>query len=138
MNGPPVNSSLHNLQVNIIFMNMSFNREIIMHNTISHRGAVVVVIVWIFTITCAISALWVRTQFRRSVLDTTFYDKVWQWLATGQSFLPGTPVSPTNNTERHDIIEILLKVALNTLTPYPFYSCLFKKKLLSYILQHEK
>jgi len=27
-----------------------------MHNTISHRGAVVVVIIWIFTITCAISA----------------------------------------------------------------------------------
>jgi hypothetical protein len=31
-------------------------------------------------------------------------------------FLPGTPVSSTNNTDRHDIIEILLKVALNTIT----------------------
>jgi hypothetical protein len=29
-------------------------------------------------------------------------------------FLQGTPVSPTNKTDRHDIAEILLKVALNT------------------------
>ena len=29
-------------------------------------------------------------------------------------FLKGTPVSSTNKTERHDITEILLKVALNT------------------------
>ena len=28
----------------------------------------------------------------------------------------GTPVSPTNKTDRHDITEILLKVALNTIT----------------------
>jgi len=28
-------------------------------------------------------------------------------------FLPGTPVSSTNKTDHHDIIEILLKVALN-------------------------
>ena len=33
----------------------------------------------------------------------------------------GTPVSSTNETDRHDITEILLKVALNTitLTPHP-------------------
>jgi hypothetical protein len=29
---------------------------------------------------------------------------------------PGTPVSSTNNTECHDIAEILLKVTLNTIT----------------------
>jgi hypothetical protein len=34
-------------------------------------------------------------------------------LATGRWFSPGTPVSSTNNTDRHDIAEILLKVALN-------------------------
>jgi hypothetical protein len=35
-----------------------------------------------------------------------------------QHFLsPGTPVSPTNKTDRHDIFEILLKVALNTIKP---------------------
>jgi hypothetical protein len=27
-------------------------------------------------------------------------------------FFPGTPVSSTNNTDRHEITEILLKVAL--------------------------
>jgi hypothetical protein len=30
-------------------------------------------------------------------------------------FSPGTPVSPTNKTDRHDIAYILLKVALNTI-----------------------
>jgi hypothetical protein len=35
---------------------------------------------------------------------------------TGQWFSPGTPVSSTNKTDHHDIIEILLKVALNTIT----------------------
>jgi hypothetical protein len=31
-------------------------------------------------------------------------------------FSPGTPVSFTNKTDHHDIAEILLKVALNTIT----------------------
>jgi hypothetical protein len=30
-------------------------------------------------------------------------------------FSPGPPVSSTNKTDRHDIIEMLLKVALNTI-----------------------
>jgi hypothetical protein len=30
-------------------------------------------------------------------------------------FSSGTPVSSTNKTDRHDIAEILLKVALNTI-----------------------
>ena len=34
----------------------------------------------------------------------------------GQSFSPGTPVSSTSKTDRHDITEILLKMVLNTLT----------------------
>jgi hypothetical protein len=34
---------------------------------------------------------------------------------TGQWFSPGTPISSTNKTDRHDITEILLKVALNTI-----------------------
>jgi hypothetical protein len=33
----------------------------------------------------------------------------------GRWFSPGTPVSSTNKTDRHDIVEILLKVALNTI-----------------------
>ena len=46
---------------------------------------------------------------------TTSCDKVYQWLATGRWFSPGPPVSSTNKTDRHDISEILLKVALNTI-----------------------
>ena len=36
-------------------------------------------------------------------------DKVCQRLATGQWFSPGTRVSSSNKTDRHDIAEILLK-----------------------------
>ena len=39
-----------------------------------------------------------------------------QWLATGLWFSPRTLVSSTNKTYCHDITEILLKVALNTIT----------------------
>jgi hypothetical protein len=35
-------------------------------------------------------------------------------LAQGRWFSPGTPASSTTKTGRHDIVEILLKVALNT------------------------
>jgi hypothetical protein len=36
-------------------------------------------------------------------------------LRHGRWFSPGPPVSSTNKTDRHDITEILLKVALNTI-----------------------
>jgi hypothetical protein len=39
-------------------------------------------------------------------------DKVYQLLAHGRWFSPGTPASPTTKTGHHDIAEILLKVAL--------------------------
>ena len=42
------------------------------------------------------------------------------WLKTvtlKTKIIIGTPVSSTNKTDRHDITEILLKVALNTITP---------------------
>ena len=41
-------------------------------------------------------------------------DKVYQLLAHGRWFSPGTPASSTTKTGRHDIAEILLKVVLNT------------------------
>ena len=47
------------------------------------------------------------------------YNVLWlksRWLVADQLFLPGTPVFSTNKTDRHDIIEILLKVAFNTIT----------------------
>ena len=40
------------------------------------------------------------------------YDKVYQLLAHGQWFSPGTPASSTTKSGHHDIVEILLKVAL--------------------------
>ena len=52
---------------------------------------------------------------QRGVLDATLCDKVCQWLARGQWFSPGNLVSSTNKTDRHNITEILLKVALNTI-----------------------
>ena len=41
-------------------------------------------------------------------------DKVYQLLAHGRWFSPGTPASSTTKTGRDDIAEILLKVALKT------------------------
>jgi hypothetical protein len=52
----------------------------------------------------------------QGVLDTTLCDKVCLWLATGRWFSRDTPVSSTSKTERQDIAEILLKVALSTIT----------------------
>ena len=61
--------------------------------------------------------LWVRLPLRTRC--TTLCDKVCQWPAAGRWFPPGPPISSTNKTDRHDITGILLKVALNTITPYP-------------------
>jgi hypothetical protein len=76
-----------------------------------------------FTITCAISVYLHTTkncEFQsrswRGVLDTTLCDKVCQWLATGRCFSLGPPVSCTNNTDRQDITEILLKMVLYIIT----------------------
>ena len=57
--------------------------------------------------------LWVRIWIRARC--TTLCDKVCQWLATSHWFSPGPPVSSTNKADRHDITDILLKVALNTI-----------------------
>ena len=46
--------------------------------------------------------------------STTASDKVYQLLAHGRWLSPGTPASFTTKTGRHDIAEILLKVALST------------------------
>ena len=60
--------------------------------------------------------LWVRNPLKRGVLDTTLCNKVCHWLVAGRWFSLGTPVSSTNKTDRHDITEIWLKVALDTIT----------------------
>jgi len=51
----------------------------------------------------------------QGVLYTTLCDKVCQWLVTGRWFSQGTPVSSTNKTDCHNITEILLKMAWNTI-----------------------
>ena len=71
---------------------------------------------------------WVRTSFRRDVLDITLCDKVCQKLEAGLWFSPGTPVSSTNKTDRHDITEILLKVTLNNINQ--IISLLVKMKVI--------
>jgi hypothetical protein len=44
---------------------------------------------------------------------------------TCDRFSLGTPVSSTNKTDHHDITEILLKVALNTIILTPLFQYLF-------------
>jgi hypothetical protein len=44
-------------------------------------------------------------------------------------FSPGTQVSSTNKTDRHDITEILLKVALNTINQQSNCMLLFRRTL---------
>ena len=76
---------------------------------------------WIYNYLCnqclSPLKLWVRIPLRQDVLNTTLCDEVCQWLATGRLFSLCTPVSSTNKTDRHDITEILLKVALSTIHP---------------------
>jgi len=52
-------------------------------------------------------------NYEKGALDSTS-DKVYQLLVHGRWFSPGTLASSTTKTGRHDIAEILLKVALNT------------------------
>ena len=70
--------------------------------------------VLMMTISWLLSPLmWVLISIRARC--TALCDKVCQWLATGWGFSPGLPVSSTIKTDCHDIAEIFLKVALNTI-----------------------
>jgi energy-converting hydrogenase Eha subunit E len=74
-----------------------------------------------FTTTHAISAYsplkwWVRIQL---MANCNRYNIMWYiclWLEAGWWFSPGTLISSTNKSDRHDITEILLKIALNTIS----------------------
>ena len=50
-----------------------------------------------------------------SVCFYLIYDKVYQWLAHNRWFSLGTPSFSATKTVRHEITEILLKVALHTI-----------------------
>jgi hypothetical protein len=79
--------------------------------TSNYWGAVVALIVWYLDLQLPMQSVAISIRAR----CTTLYDIVCQWLATGRWFSPGPPVSSTNKTDRHDITEILLKVALSTI-----------------------
>ena len=74
---------------------------------------------WIYNYLCSQCLSPLKFEFEHcswwGVLDTTLCDKVCQWFVTGRSFYPGTTVSSTNKTDCHNVAEILLKVALNTI-----------------------
>jgi len=55
---------------------------------------------------------WVRKLQKGCIRLAAASDKVYQLLAHGRWFSPGTTASSTTKTGRHDIVEILLKVAL--------------------------
>ena len=57
--------------------------------------------------------VWVRIPFRRDIQH--YVINFCQWLAAVRWFSLVTPVSSTNKTDCHDITEIFLKVALNTI-----------------------
>ena len=69
---------------------------------------------WIYNYLCnqclSPLMLWVRISIRARC--TALCDKVCQWLATGRRFSLGPPISFANKTDRHDITEKLLNVAL--------------------------
>jgi hypothetical protein len=60
--------------------------------------------------------VWVRARLYKKGCTrlATASDKVCQLLAHGRWFSLGTLASSTTKTGRHDIAEILMKVALNT------------------------
>jgi hypothetical protein len=64
-----------------------------------------------------------RCQFESRSVEvysiSTLCETFCQWLAAGRWFSPDIPVSSTNTTDRHEISEILLKVALNTINLKP-------------------
>jgi hypothetical protein len=74
---------------------------------------------YIMTVWTNMIELWETGLIKKNLcceLDTTLCDKVCQWFVTGPWFSWGTTISSTNETDRRNIIEILLKVALNTIT----------------------
>jgi hypothetical protein len=64
-------------------------------------------------------------------------DKVYRLLAHGRWFSPGTPASSTTKTGCHDIAEILLKVALNTINKYNQTDFVFVGSTRSYCFQNQ-
>ena len=72
---------------------------------------------WMYNYLCNqyILPLMLRVRISIKPRYAALCDKVCRWLVTGRWFSLGFPVSSTNKNDSHDITEILLKVALNTI-----------------------
>jgi hypothetical protein len=62
-----------------------------------------------------LSSLMLRVRISIRARCTTLCDKVCQWLVRARWFSSGPLVSSTNKTDCHNITELLLEVALNTI-----------------------
>jgi hypothetical protein len=112
-------TSIYDLMVFHIICNMSDNILLNFGNPIKwNRVPSWLYCSWIYNYLCnqSISPLkfWVWIPLRRGSMQRYVIKLMRQfWLS------PGTLVSSTNKTDHHDITEILLKVALNTITLSP-------------------
>jgi hypothetical protein len=72
---------------------------------------------WICDLNFSFIFILTKTVFSDHLSYVTLFRDLRQWFSR---------VSPTNKTDRHDITEILLKVALNTTTPNLSYLTVFQ------------
>ena len=115
-----LNSHSCNLMVMLIYLLCNYMYHYILLTIQGHRGRDRMVVgftttMYLFNQCLSPLTLWVWIPLRWGVLDTTLCDKVCQWLATGRWFSLDTLVSSTNKSDHHDITELLMKVALNTI-----------------------
>ena len=78
-------------------------------------GDVMVVIVWWVDLQIPVQSVPITLKLCVRILLNYFINTMWLvylWFVTCRWFLPGTPVSSINKTDSHNIIEILVKVAL--------------------------
>ena len=112
---------------------------------LTYRTELVVMVIWKLDLQLPMQSKKVHSTRSAS-------DKVYQLLAYGRWFSPGTPASSTTKTGRHDIAEILLKVALNTksqsimhyvyfmniIVQHDLFHCLWKTFLVMFHLNNNK
>ena len=98
--------------------------------------AVVVVIVWSLDLQLSVQSVPVITKvvWSNSVHGKVYSIQHYQWQAIGRLFSLGTPVSSTNTTDRNDITEMLLKVALNTINQTKSTHKYYHNELLNLLL----
>ena len=75
--------------------------------------------------------LWVRISIRARC--TILCYEVCQWRETVRWFPPDPPVPSINKTDRHDIAELLLIVALNTKPPPLLFDTIFSNQFHQFI-----